>query len=260
MPGDLLPESALVREQVARLKRIMAEAQSSAPRHAQGTDSRGAVRVLLGPDGLPDSIRVADDWNRRLSAAAFGGAVLAAFRAAARARVAAWTRALEKEGWQSKVDQLRAELDQPPPSTAGARVPAAFAARPRDPGRDPSYRPGSRSLDALAEDALGAFDAGLRLAGSPPGRPQGIGRGAGGKLVIRLSGSSLVSCRADPGWVEGQAAASLTQAAAEALGAARASLAEAVAGAEAETARRSASLGRIFGDALTLLRQPGAFS
>jgi hypothetical protein len=244
----------LLQEHASRLQQVIAEAQSSAPAHADGSDSRGAVHVRLGPDGLPRSFRVKGDWNRRVPADAFAAAVFEACMTAARERTAAWAARLEREGWQSRVDQLRDELDQTPAGAAdtgaahmpvSGRVPAAFAGMPRE--DEP------RSLHVLAEDALSAFDAVERQAASPPGPPQGSGDAADGRLVLTLSASSLVSCRADPEWVTGQTATGLTRALGQALAAARASLAGAAAAAEADAARQSAVLGQIFTEALELI-------
>jgi hypothetical protein len=244
----------LLQEQASRLQQVIADAQSSAPGRAEGTDSRRAVHVRLGPDGLPRSVRVASDWKRRVTADAFAAAVFEACMTAGRARMDAWAARLEQEGWQSRVDRLRDDLDQTadnqtPAGAAGApvsgQVPAAFAGKP---GKD-----GPRPLHVLAENALSAFDAAGRRAASVPGPPQGCGQAAGGKLVLTLSASSLVSCQADPGWVSGQTASGLTRALGEALAAARASLAGASAAAETDAAGQSAVLGQIFTEALELI-------
>ena len=253
MPNDLQLELTLLQEQASRLGQVIAEAQLTTPAQAKGTDPCGAVRVRLGPDGLPGSIRVAGNWNRRVSGDEFAAAVVEACLAAARERMAVWTATLEREGWLSRVEQLRGELDQPAGTASapvGGNIPAAFA-RPY-PGRP-------RPAEALAEDALSAFDAAARAAVSPPGPPQGCGHGAGGRLVLTLSASALVSCEADPGWVSGQTATALTSALGEALTAARASLAGALAAQEDDTRRRSAGLREIFDEALDLISNENRF-
>jgi len=293
----------LLQEQASRLQQVIAEAQSSAPGRAEGTDSCGAVHVRLGPDGLPRSLRVTSDWKRRVPADAFADAVGEACMAAARQRMDAWAAKLEQAGWKSRVDQLRDQLDQTAgdqttgdqttgdqttgdqttgdqttgdqttgdqttgdrtaadqtaadrtagdqakADTAGtpvSQIPAAFAGKPR--------KNGPRPLHVLAENALSAFDAAGRRAESAPGPPQGSGQAADGKLTLTLSASSLVSCQADPEWVSGQTATSLTRALGEALAAARASLAAVAAAAAADAARQSAVLGQIFAEALELI-------
>jgi hypothetical protein len=241
----------LLQEQASRLQQVIAEAQSSAPRRAEGADSRGAVHVRLGPDGLPDSFRVADDWHRKVSAGAFAGAVSEACVVAARQRMDAWATALQRDGWQSRVDRLRSQLDQPAAGMAGTpvsgEVPPAFA--PRRPVDTP------RPLDVLTDDALRVFDATASRAASAPAPPQGSGTGAGGSLVLTLSASSLLSCRADPRWVSGQTAARLTRALREALAAARASLAGTAVAAAGDATRQSAVLGQIFDEALALINE-----
>jgi hypothetical protein len=279
----------LLQEQASRLQQVIAEAQSSAPGRAEGTDSCGAVHVRLGPDGLPRSLRVTSDWKRRVSADAFADAVGEACMAAARERMDAWAANLEQGGWKSRVDQLRDQLDQTAADqttadqttgdqtagdqTAGDRTAADQAAADRT-ARDQAQpdtagtpvsgqipaafagkprKNGPRPLHVLAENALSAFDAAERRAASAPGPPQGCGHAADGKLTLTLSAASLVSCQADPEWVSGQTATGLTRALGEALTAARTSLAGAAAAADADAARQSAVLGQIFAEAMELI-------
>ena len=66
MAEDLIRELVRLQRYASQLHALIAEAQAQAPRSARGTDSSGAVHVLLGPDGLPESIRVDPDWRQRL--------------------------------------------------------------------------------------------------------------------------------------------------------------------------------------------------
>ena len=98
MTTDLIRELQQIQRYAAGLHDLLAKAKAQAPRQAEGTDRSGAVRVVLGPDGFPETIRVDGGWQRRLSAAAFGGAVGEAFSAATGDRLAAWTTTLRQQG------------------------------------------------------------------------------------------------------------------------------------------------------------------
>lgn len=169
------------------------------------------MRVVLGPDGLPESFRVAPDWHRKLAPEAFGGAVLQACEIAMRERLTAWTRTLEKRGWRVNAERLHERLDEPLPAVPPTAVRcAAKDARSRD-------------LGDVAEDMIKAFNAVGQL--TPPRQPAAArGSSALGQLVITLSTAGLTSCTVSPRWVSGQTASRLTNALGAALTAARAQL------------------------------------
>jgi hypothetical protein len=256
MVSELSGDQALVKERIARLVRALADMQSSAPRLTEGADARGAVHVVLGADGLPESFRVARDWNRRVAASAFGTAVLEAFNVAARERVEVWSRTLDSQGWPARLGQLRIELDAVlPDPDPGSRSPGlGDAAGPALPAAFVRGGVMAQPPEEMAEEAIRVFDSVDEVAASPASvGPQGVGRNRGGSLVITLSRAALVSCRVDPQWLPGKDAASVATALGQALGQARARLADSVRAAGAGAARRSENLDRIFDEAMALL-------
>lgn len=206
----------------------MAELQRAAPESSQGSDRSGAVQAFLGRDGLPQAFRVHPDWMDKIGASSFGAAVTQACEAATRERGLAWSRALEKSGWQQRADRLKAD-----PATAGAAsygtVPPAF----RHSGASEPQSP-----DELAEQAIRlARDVSSRAAATPRPNPRGTGANRSRTVTLTLSRSGHVSCQADPSWTAEQSAGQLTDALSTALAAARQHLAaSASAGATADGA------------------------
>jgi nucleoid-associated protein YgaU len=105
---EILRDLARLRNYAAGLQQVMADFQQAAPERSQGTDRSGAVRAVLGADGLPEAIRVDAHWGNRLRAGSFGAAVVEASETAMRERGAAWSRALKGSDWQRRVDLLEA--------------------------------------------------------------------------------------------------------------------------------------------------------
>ncbi len=243
MKPDILNELRQIQRYATGLQALLADAQAQAPRQADGTDGTGAVRVHLGRDGLPESVRVESDWQRRLAPEAFGGAVGEAFAAAMGQRLAGWTTTLREQGWQSGADRLRQTMDRPTPTepTADA-IPAAFR-------RSAPPRP----VDVLAEDMISAFDNLDQLTTPPQPAAASTGSAANGKLVVTLSPTGGLSCTADPQWVERQSAASLMNALGEALTAAKAHLA---ATSPSATPAPSGRLDQLLGEAFAVLSDP----
>lgn len=243
LPSDFLAELGRIQSLAAGLGGLLARAQQNAPAQAAGADSTGAVQVVLGPDGLPEQIRVGSDWKRQLDPEAFGAAVGEAFTAASADRMEVWMGQLRDDGWEAEVEQLRA-LGDLAPEPAGA-PPAAF--RPPPPaGGAP------RSLDLVTEDllsAFGALDGHLSRAAVPT---EGTGAAARGQLTVTLSPTGGLSCAADPSWLSRVDQTTLATALDEALAAARAELAAA----SAADRDPAAGLDRLFGEALAILNDP----
>jgi hypothetical protein len=155
MTADLLADLSRIQSYAAGLQRLLEEARASSPDTARGSDRSGSVALTLGQDGLPLSLRVSPDWARKIQPPAFAGAVVEASQAALGERMAAWVSALERDGWQAKVERLQADLDTPGaasgPGTAAGTIPPAFRRAPEP------VRP--RPLDVVVEDALRTFDA-----------------------------------------------------------------------------------------------------
>jgi hypothetical protein len=74
----LLRDLRQLQQYAAGLRGLLTDADAQAPQQAVGTDRTGTVSVVLGPDGLPNSVRVTSDWRpRRQSAGAWSGAMVA---------------------------------------------------------------------------------------------------------------------------------------------------------------------------------------
>lgn len=211
MTDDIVQELRQLAQYTAGLRDLVADAQAASPARAEGVDPTGAVHVVVGPDGLPESIRLEADWRRRVESESLGNAIGDAFRAASAERLADWGRTLESSGWQAKVERLQ---DGPAPA-----IPAGVL---------PEVRP--RRLDRVVEDALKAFDSIDELGGIPAVTAQGTGSTAFGKLSVTLRRTGDVSCTADALWLsQQQDPEALTDSLNEALAAARADLASAAA-------------------------------
>ncbi|CCH31517.1 hypothetical protein BN6_42300 [Saccharothrix espanaensis DSM 44229] len=225
---------ARVQEYAATVRELLDGARAHAPTRAEGADGSGTVHVVLGPDGLPTSFRVDTGWDRRITPAGFGGAVLEAFQAAVADRMETWTRSMAADGWQQRADRVDA--------AATGRIPPAL--------RAPVPEVAPRPLGEVVEDALKAFDDVDAFAGLPTsGGATGADRS--GKLTVTLSPTGLTSCTADERWVGAQSAASLMNALGEALAAARRGLADLPA-----PPASTGPLDRLFGEAMALLSDP----
>lgn len=242
MNDELMAQFAQLQRYTAALHQLITTAREQSPRRSDGTDATGAVRVELGPDGLPTTFRVDGRWDRMLAPGEFGAAVVRACQAATGERLTQWSASLQSSGWQHEADGLRGGPDTQP-ATPMAQVPPAF----RRPLPDVTPRP----LDQITEDMLAAFDDPARFA--PAATAAGTGAAAGGKLVITLSPTGLTSCTADGGWVAGQSAARLMNALSEALAAAKADLDRRTPPA---LGRPSEGMDRLLAEAMTLLTDP----
>jgi len=246
MTENLMTELSRLQRYASALHGLLQEAQAWSPDRAQGTDGSGAVSMTVGADGLPVSVCVSSDWNRRICPDAFATAVVEASRAAQGEWIASWIGALEREGWQAKADRLHASLDGP----AGASGPPPPAFRPDLAGVRP------RPLSVLAEDALKEFGAVEKLPPPSAAAVQATGRPAGGRFVLVLSRGGIVSCSADPGWVSQQTPDMLANAFAEALATAREALAESPDAASQRAAGTAGQLTGLFTEAIALLSEP----
>jgi hypothetical protein len=197
-----------------------------APQHSEGTDPTGSVRAVLGPDGLPERIRVSSYWNQKLRPDAFAGAVNAACLAAVQQRGAEWAETMRKSGWQERLERLDADADAAAAATAADPNPVPPAYRRPD-GRPP------KPATELAEEAISLMDSGIREAreAGPPRTPRGTGTNQGGTLEITVSSAGQVVCQAAPRWVAQQTGAQLSTALASVLATARERLAAASAAA-----------------------------
>lgn len=181
------------------------------------------MRVSVTRDGLPEMFQVSSQWPDTLPAVALAGAVMEACQAALRTRGEAWSRALERSGWQERLERLEAELISR--ATSGP-LPAPTVARRSAPGPRPQQEPDPLALELLAEQAMSMLD---ELT-SPAARARhqaliGTGVAPERALAITLSPAGQVTCQADPGWVRTQTGAELSRALNQAVAAAREDLA-----------------------------------
>jgi len=241
MTDDIFSELSELQRHASGLQSLIGAAQANAPRQAEGSDPTGTIRATIGPDGLPTTILIQNNWQRRISPERFGAAVVEAFAAASQHRMAAWNEALQQAGFSSKVDEIRADLDGPPRPVALPQW--------RAPAPNPDIRP--RPLNEMLGDLLNAFDHVDDLAAPPSIGAEGTGTSGYGKLTIRLSPAGLAGCEADGQWAGQQSADDMMAAFDEALSRARADLATR---AEAPTPTRG--LDRVLGEALALLNDP----
>lgn len=242
MVKDIVHELHQIQQYAAGLRRLLESAQAQVPTHSESTDRSSMIRVSLDADGLPASIRIEPGWQRRLSAEAFGTAVVEAGQAAMGARLEAWARGLQESGWIAEVDQFQEEV--------AAQYPVAPAARPPAFTLDGAAKK-ARPVDAVAEEVIRALDEVTSLVPAPPQASVGHGVDESGALTLTISRAGLVSCHADPRWVGKQSTASLSNALSEALAAARADLTR-------HPAHPAPSSGwdRLFVEALELLNEP----
>lgn len=219
MDEDILHDLAQLRQYGNRLQELLGEMQQAAPQRSEGTDPSGMVRAVLGPDGLPESIRVSGYWKEKLPPDAFAAAVAGACQAATARRGQDWADVLTRTRWQERLSELDDD----------GTFPGGRAAEP-DPV-PPAYRRGNggppRRLDTLAEESISLMGTVMRA--EVPAPPSGAGRNRSGTLELTLSPGGQISCRADPRWVAQQTGAQLSTALSEVLGAARDRLASAAA-------------------------------
>lgn len=223
-PAGAADDLERLRQRAAALQERLGEIQAAAPEHTEGTDRTGAVRVIVGPDGLPESIRVGARWQDQIRPQALGAAVTEASREAVRRRGQAWSATLERPG-------------QPPGSGPSGPVTGHPHAAEGLHGRSP------RPLGEIAEDVIGMLDSAPRP-GSAPAQARGISTGR--TLHITLARDGRLSCAADAEWAAGQSGGQLSQALGAALTAAREELRSQSAGAAGSAERVSQITAEIY--------------
>jgi hypothetical protein len=203
------------------------------------------VRATLGPDGLPETIRVSSYWKDKLQPASFAQAVTGACMAAVQQRGTEWSQTMQRLHWQERLERLDADTDTdgqvPAEPTPPGQIPPAFQ---RANGTPPP------PVEQYSEDVISVLDAALRS--EPPAQsPAGIGTNRGSTLEIRLGPGGRLACRADQSWVARQSGAQLSEALSTALTAARRQLAAALdaatASTQALTTRTDRLMSEIFG-------------
>ncbi|WP_159043343.1 hypothetical protein [Streptomyces sp. NBRC 110028] len=202
-----------------KLQQLMTDMQDQVPRHATGEDAQGAVSVTLGPDRLPESIKVASDWQRRQPPENLGPAVVDAYGSAMSEQMEGWSRSLEQTGWEERATELDGMLEVPGSGTGPVTPPA-------EPSRQDLRHVRPRPMEDVVEDTLAALDALDGLDVDSFRAPEATGESAARRVTIGLSSHALVSCDVDPQWAAQQSSIRLSQALNEALSHARAKLAD----------------------------------
>jgi hypothetical protein len=211
-PGTPIQSSTQAHAQAPR--RAEAPPPVAALERIEATDRTGTIRVILGPDGLPESLSVEAGWRRVLGCERFATAVGEAAREALDARDLAGLQAMRQ-----------ARPDGPIPRD-DHRAPAV--SRGTDPQRPrPAVVPTRPLVEVLAEAFDVMHDMTQRLTKAEP--PSATGSAGIGRLVLTLTPDGALSCTADPHWVSDQEPAELTDALNRALASARAELDSAMA-------------------------------
>lgn len=235
-----------LRQRADALQGLMRELENATPSRSEGTDTSGAVRAVLGPDGLPEAIRVHASWQEKIAAQSFAAAVVDACQQAMRNRGAAWTETLEHNSWQERVNQLSEAQSEPFRSAS-----AAFSAAP-EPGLD---TPPPRGLDDLAEEAISLLDevaSGMRPAAQPL---QATAANSRRTLILELSPGGRVSCSVDARWAADRSGAQLTQELIAVLAEARQQLKDRTGQQAARTGDLAAQANRLFTDSLAFINR-----
>ncbi|MEZ0091277.1 hypothetical protein [Streptacidiphilus sp. EB129] len=239
---DMLRELNGMRQRASALQKLIAEAQSSAPSEAVGSDRSGSVLVRLGADGLPRTVRVEQGWRRNIPAAQLGDAVLDAAHMAMVERSRSWTANFPGGDWRGRLDALQEEY-------AATPVPAeAEHTTPLD-----ATPVASRAIGEVMEDVLALLDSGDSPSQSGTRVLEWRGTAAAGKVRVTVSRQALIRCDVDPRWAERQTDSQLSSALESAFTTARAALAGSVQDGSAQPGGRAQAL---FQEALAMLRNP----
>jgi hypothetical protein len=242
MSDDFTRDLVELQRGAAALHGLLGAAQRAAPPGAEGFDATGTVRARVAADGVPESVDLGPNWQRRVPPERLGHAVVEACTAAAQRRMELWNQALSDGGWREEFERVKA-ADEAPAAGNGALAPPVPA--PALPDVTP------RPLDELVEEMLNAVDRVDEIA-AQPGGPQGTGTGAHGKVSVTVSRTGMSSCVVDPQWSMYLDADTVTAALGEALTAARADLAAGGSGG----AGPGAGLDRLLAEALALINDP----
>lgn len=234
-----------------KLQQLMSDVQSKLPRRAEGTDSQGAVTVRLGADGLPETIKVSSDWQRRRGAEAIGPAVVEAFGSAMNERMERWAQAVRESDWEARAEEFDREV--PATFTGGGNSTPQGGFPERD-LRHVIPRP----LDELAEEMITALDSVDSPDAGSDSQAEATGTSSGHHVAITVTKGALVACEIDPQWASRQSSVRLNQVLDEALNKARTKLSEAEAAAESRSPGRQ--LDGLFDEALAILKDPQRYA
>ncbi|MDJ0342328.1 hypothetical protein QMK19_21580 [Streptomyces sp. H10-C2] len=250
MNEDFIRELQQFQQNAQNLQNLMTDMQNRMPQGAEGTDAQGAISIRLAPDGLPEFIKAASDWQRRQAPEAIGAAVGEAYGAAMGEQMAAWGQAFEESNWQGEADQLDGPLGQPAASSASTVQPEVL-------DRDLRYVI-PRPLDEVAEDVLSAFDAVERMEESVSEPAEIKGTSTARHVALIVSKGALRSCEVDRQWAARKSYIGLNQAFEQALADARDQLSRAESVAADDVA--GLQLDSLLNEALAILVDPQHFA
>jgi hypothetical protein len=177
------------------------------------SDESGSIRVVLGPDGIPQVIQVDQDWRRKAGAEGLAAAVSRACARAHEAYESKQTIAIDSSDWPRRAIQVIEYLagDGPPPQGLEAVPP---------PPAPVMWSASMIDRYAAAWDGLASGDELVRRT-----EREYTGDGAAGRVTLTLAIRGPVICDADPDWLRRSEAQEIEQGLSAALAALRADVA-----------------------------------
>ncbi len=243
MDDDLLLSLQQDQLQAAGLQDVAISMQPPAMPPVERGDRADAFLLRLDEDGVPDRIRVANDWSQRVRPEDIGQAVLEAYGGAVGAYMHAWAQHLERSNWEERMRRSATGISDQAPK-----------ARPTEREAPPP------SMDEIAESAIAA----LRTAVTPPSvdadERETTRVNAARRAVITLPQGRMTACQVDARWAKRQSSQSLAGALGRALKRAREELRQRKQAEEAARAAQAERAQALFGDALQILKNPQRFS
>ena len=82
--ASLVDDPTRIQTYAAELHRVIKTADAAAPAGASASDSTGVAQAAVDHTGMPTSLRIAERWERQLSAAELGPALVEAYQTLAR--------------------------------------------------------------------------------------------------------------------------------------------------------------------------------
>lgn len=238
MNDDLLAQFAQMQKYMSAMHNMINKAQACAPSEANGADETGTVAVVLGPNGLPKTYRIVENWDEHVKPDELSNAVIKAFQAAVTKRMSQWSKTLEKADFEDEIDRLKRGV-----VSDRERIPEAFQ------GKVPEID-NPRPLSEITEDVLGAFNNIDSFTGAPP-TDTAIGKDESESVTVTLSATGLTSCTVDARWAKRATATRLMVALTQATDIAKKKLSR-----EARLQNRSAGLDHLIAEAMARLSNP----
>jgi len=224
------------------------DAAAQRPSPAGGGDPTGCVQVVLGDDGLPESVTLEADWLRRIGTEGLGTAVVQACFAALDARYP-----------EATGDELASETVDPEDDGVPNKLPAGAPMELDDlmteifVALDEVTRISAPLLNidvGALLDRADTADIAAHLGELAAGAGLATGWAALGRVEVVMTPEALVSCTIDPGWAASRSDEEIADALGIAFAAARTGLED---DQDNELGQR---LDRLIGAALAMLDTP----